>query len=61
MRGAIVNNDDKCKEQWFPWLVVDPVDASVNIAYYDRAVQAGTLTDVTLARRENLPSIKGAE
>jgi hypothetical protein len=38
------------KEQWFPWLVVDPVDGSINIAYYDRAVQAGTLTDVTLAR-----------
>ena len=45
-----VNKDGKGKEQWFPWLVVDPVDGSVNIAYYDRGAQEGTLTDVTLAR-----------
>ncbi len=45
-----VNKDDKGKEQWFPWLVVDPVDGSVNIAYYDRGAREGTLTDVTLAR-----------
>jgi hypothetical protein len=38
------------REQWFPWLVVDPVDGSVNIAYYDRAARAGTLADLTLAR-----------
>jgi alpha-glucosidase len=45
-----VNNDDKGKEQWFPWMVVDPVDGSINIAYYDRGTQDGTHTDVTLAR-----------
>jgi hypothetical protein len=45
-----VNQDDKGKEQWFPWLVVDPVDGSVNIAYYDRGAREGTLTDVTLTR-----------
>jgi hypothetical protein len=47
-----VNDDAKRndKEQWFPWLVVDPVDGSVNIAYYDRGAQEGTQTDVTLAR-----------
>jgi hypothetical protein len=47
-----VNKDAKGngKEQWFPWLVVDPLDGSVNIAYYDRGAQEGTLTDVTLAR-----------
>jgi hypothetical protein len=38
------------KEQWFPWLSVDPVDGSVNIAYYDRGSQPGTFTDMTLAR-----------
>jgi hypothetical protein len=46
-------NDDAVgngKEQFFPWLVVDPVDGSVNIAYFDRGKQNGTLTDVTLAR-----------
>lgn len=45
-----VNNDGKGKEQWFPWLAVDPLDGSVNIAYYDRGAQKGTLTDLTLAR-----------
>jgi hypothetical protein len=47
-----VNNDPRGngREQWFPWLVVDPVDGSVNIAYYDRGAREGTLTDVTLAR-----------
>jgi hypothetical protein len=45
-----VNPDPKGKEQWFPWLVVDPIDGSVNIAYYDRAAHDGTLTEVTLAR-----------
>jgi hypothetical protein len=47
-----INNDavGNKKEQWFPSLVVDPVDGSVNIAYYDRAAQSGTLTDLTLAR-----------
>jgi hypothetical protein len=47
-----INNDAKKngRDQWFPWLVVDPVDGSVNIAYYDRGAQEGTRTDVTLAR-----------
>jgi BNR/Asp-box repeat len=45
-----VNNDAQGNEQWFPWLVVDPIDGSVNIAYYDRGSQPGTLTDMTLAR-----------
>lgn len=47
-----VSNDAKGngKEQWFPGMAVDPVDGSINIAYYDRRAQAGTRTDVTLAR-----------
>jgi hypothetical protein len=45
-----INHGGKGKEQWFPWMVVDPVDGSVNVAYYDRAAREGTLTDVTLAR-----------
>src|SRR5439155_26426552 len=46
-------NDDlrgNGKEQFFPWLVVDPVDGSVNIAYYDRGPYDGTRTGLTLAR-----------
>jgi hypothetical protein len=38
------------REQWFPWLTVDPVDGALNIAFYDRGAQTGTLTDLTLAR-----------
>jgi hypothetical protein len=38
------------REQWFPWMVVDPVDGSINIAYYDRAETKGTLSHITLAR-----------
>jgi hypothetical protein len=47
-----VNNDTKGngREQWFPSLVVDPLDGSVNVTYYDRGAREGTLTDVTLAR-----------
>jgi hypothetical protein len=46
-------NDDPVgngKEQFFPWLVVDPTDGSVNIAYYDRGNLEGTKTGLTLAR-----------
>ncbi|HLJ94375.1 MAG TPA: hypothetical protein VKU02_14410 [Gemmataceae bacterium] len=51
-KPCCVNSDTKGtgKERWFPGLVVDPVDGSVNIAYYDRGAQEGTLTDVILAR-----------
>lgn len=47
-----VNNDAQGngKEQWFPSLVVDPIDGSINIAYYDRGPHEGTRADVTLAR-----------
>ena len=38
------------RDRWFPWLSVDPVDGSVNIAYYDRGATTGTLADITLAR-----------
>jgi hypothetical protein len=47
-----VNNDERGngKEQWFPSMSVDPMDGSINIAYYDRGTQNDTNTDVTLAR-----------
>ena len=47
-----VNGDTKGngREQWFPWMVVDPVDGSVNIAYYDRGDSDDTKTNLTLAR-----------
>ncbi|MCS7046287.1 MAG: exo-alpha-sialidase [Gemmataceae bacterium] len=46
-------NDDQPgnkKEQFFPWMAVDPADGSVNILYYDRGDLDGTHTRVTLAR-----------
>jgi len=36
--------------QFFTWMAVDPVDGSVNIAYYDRSGLDGTKTGVTFAR-----------
>jgi BNR/Asp-box repeat protein len=47
-----VNNDElkNGKEQWFPAMSVDPIDGSINIAYYDRGIQNDTNTDVTMAR-----------
>jgi hypothetical protein len=47
-----INNDasGNGKEQWFSSMTVDPIDGSINIAYYDRGAQNEMLTDVTLAR-----------
>lgn len=46
-------NDDRQgngKAQCFAWMAVDRVDGSVNIAFYDRRDQEGTMTGLTLAR-----------
>jgi hypothetical protein len=46
-------NDDPVgngKAQFFTWMAVDPVDGSVNVAFYDRRAHDGTQTAVTLAR-----------
>jgi hypothetical protein len=47
-----VNDDPQGngKEQFFTWMAVDPVDASVNIVFYDRRDLEGTQTGLTLAR-----------
>lgn len=47
-----VNDDPKGngKDQFFTWMAVDPVDGSVNIAFYDRRDTDGIKTGVTLAR-----------
>ena len=46
-------NDDPIfngKAQFFTWMAVDPVDGSVNIAYYDRRNSNDTTTEIYLAR-----------
>jgi hypothetical protein len=46
-------NDDPIrngKAQFFTWLAVDPVDGSLNVAFYDRHDTTGTLTGLTFAR-----------
>ena len=46
-------NDDPVgngSQQFFTWMAVDPLDGSVNVAFYDRRDLAGTETGVTLAR-----------
>lgn len=59
-----VNDDplDNGRDQFFTWMAVDPVDGSINIAFYDRRDTEGTGTRLTLARSidggrtfENIP------
>ncbi len=47
-----VNNDaiGNGRDQFFTWMGVDPVDGSINIAFYDRRESEGTTTSLTLAR-----------
>ena len=45
-----VNDDDSDRDQFFTWMAVDPVDGSVNIAFYDRRDTLGTGTRLTLCR-----------
>jgi hypothetical protein len=47
-----VNDDPKGngKEQFFTWMAVDPVDGSVNVAFYDRRDLEGSKTGLMLAR-----------
>lgn len=45
-----VNDDDSKRDQFFTWMAVDPVDGSVNIAFYDRRDTQGTGTRLTLCR-----------
>ncbi len=41
---------DQGREQFFTWMAVDPVDGSVNIAFYDRSATVGNATRLTLMR-----------
>ncbi len=45
-----VNDDDSDRDQFFTWMAVDPLDGSVNIAFYDRRDTTGTGTRLTLCR-----------
>ncbi len=53
-----VNNDElkNGKDQFFTWMAVDPIDGSVNIAFYDRRDSTDTKTRLTLCR-----SVDGGE
>jgi PPIC-type PPIASE domain/BNR/Asp-box repeat len=53
-----VNDDpaENARDQFFTWMSVDPVDGSINIAFYDRRDTEGTQTRLTLAR-----SVDGGE
>ena len=42
--------DEDGRDQFFTWMAVDPVDGSINIAFYDRRDTEGTGTRLTLAR-----------
>ncbi len=45
-----VNDDDSQRDQFFTWMAVDPVDGSINIAFYDRRDTENTGTRLTLCR-----------
>ena len=47
-----VNSDARGNDavQFFTWMAIDPLNGSVNIAYYDRSGLEGTMTGVTFAR-----------
>ena len=45
-----VNDDDSGRDQFFTWMAVDPIDGSINIAFYDRRATEGTGTRLTLCR-----------
>lgn len=44
-----VNKDEPGKQQFMPWLAVDPITGNVYIAYYDRRAYTDQQTDVYLA------------
>ncbi len=49
--------DENGRDQFFTWMAVDPLDGSINIAFYDRRdTEEGTNTRLTLAR-----SVDGGE
>ena len=51
-----VNNGLSQRQQFFPWLAVDPVTGTLYAVFYDRRNTTGDATDVTVAR-----SIDGGE
>jgi photosystem II stability/assembly factor-like uncharacterized protein len=46
---VLVNEDKNKRDQFFPWMSVDPVTGYIYIVYYDKEFQNGKLVDVTLA------------
>lgn len=45
-----VNNDGSHRQQFFPWLSVDPITGKLYVVFYDRRNTTGDATEVTLAR-----------
>jgi hypothetical protein len=45
-----VNNDVSNRQQFFPWLSVDPITGKLYVIFYDRRNTTGDATDVAVAR-----------
>lgn len=45
-----VNDDTTHREQFFPWLAVDPMSGFLYIVFYDRRNTSGDTTDVYMAK-----------
>jgi len=44
-----VNDDNSGRDQFFPWLAIDPVTGGVYVVFYDRRNTQGDWTEVTVA------------
>ncbi len=48
-----VNNDTTQRQQFFPWMAVDPVTGFIYVVFYDRRETTGNYTDVYMAVSRN--------
>jgi hypothetical protein len=45
-----VNNDTSSRQQFFPWIAIDPMTGFIYVIFYDRRETAGDTTDVYVAK-----------
>lgn len=45
-----VNDDSTTRQQFFPWMAVDPMTGSIYVVFYDRRNTTGEATDVWVAK-----------
>ena len=48
-KTILINKDDNKRQQFFPWMSVDPVSGFIYVVYYNREAHTGLQNDVSLA------------